>query len=271
MLNNGGFNSNRKVILRPELHVDQFNVNYLNVKAISDNEEETIKSITSTCILPEFYGNKLDLASRDITLVCASNFKMNETITAIRQCMYYCNFKKVKLFSCLTNREINKDLSDIELVKIDRMNNIQSYSKFMITQLNNYIDTKYILICQYDGFVVNINLWNDRFLDYDYIGAPTWHPYNTGNGGFSLRSKKLLECIANNLNVFQSAYNPEDYLICVKHKPFFERNGITYAPIDLATKFAWQEHSRTPKYKDAFGVHTRTTFKDMLTNREILK
>ena len=38
--------------------------------------------------------------------------------------------------------------------------------------------------------------WRPEFLDYDYIGAVWPHvldKYNVGNGGFSLRSKALLE------------------------------------------------------------------------------
>ncbi len=82
------------------------------------------------------------------------------------------------------------------------------YSKFMLQDLYKFVDTKFCLVIQSDGFVINPNLWTNQFLEYDYIGAP-WpneiSVYNAsinkidlaknrvGNGGFSLRSKRLLE------------------------------------------------------------------------------
>jgi len=60
------------------------------------------------------------------------------------------------------------------------------------------------LLVQPDGFVINPDKWDNQFFEYDYIGAP-WEqvphsyldpwgkPHRVGNGGFSFRSKKLLD------------------------------------------------------------------------------
>ena len=57
-----------------------------------------------------------------------------------------------------------------------------------------------MLIIQHDGFILNHKAWDNEFLNYDYIGAPVYWMGNklieVGNGGFSLRSKKLLKIIA---------------------------------------------------------------------------
>ena len=81
--------------------------------------------------------------------------------------------------------------------------------------LNNYIDSDFVLIIQDDGHIVNPHLWDNEFLNYDYIGAPwpnnkkwknrfskydekvssniirNFNLNNIGNGGFSLRSKNF--------------------------------------------------------------------------------
>lgn len=48
----------------------------------------------------------------------------------------------------------------------------------MIKELNKYIETDYVLIVQYDGFILNPKAWMDEFLEYDYIGAPWWYTDN---------------------------------------------------------------------------------------------
>lgn len=97
------------------------------------------------------------------------------------------------------------------------------YSQFVLFGLWQYIETEFALIVQADGFVLNPGAWDDRFMDWDIVGAPIhlarirpeghtgpsnwlhgfdWVPHaNRGatnidyilNGGFSLRSKKALK------------------------------------------------------------------------------
>jgi hypothetical protein len=59
------------------------------------------------------------------------------------------------------------------------------------------IDTETFLIFQTDSLLLKDNLHKlDRFLHYDYVGAP-WSNNLVGNGGLSLRRKsKMLETIA---------------------------------------------------------------------------
>ena len=61
--------------------------------------------------------------------------------------------------------------SSIEHVSIPPMD-LMGYSKFMLQDLYKFVDTKFCLVIQSDGFVINPNLWTNQFLEYDYIGAP---------------------------------------------------------------------------------------------------
>lgn len=136
-------------------------------------------------------------------------------------------FGKIKILSPIKPIDF---LNDIEYVKINKLT-YADYSNFVIKDLNDYVDTKYVLIVQNDSFVTNIEKFDSRFLQYDYIGAPWIHHahYNyiqVGNGGFSLRSKHFLEisqkyCPADGSN--------EDHLVCITYRDLFLINGIQYA------------------------------------------
>jgi hypothetical protein len=119
---------------------------------------------------------------------------------------------------------------------------------------------------------VNPDKWNDIFLKYDYIGAPFPTPTITdnisyrdpfgnlcrvGNGGFSLRSKKLLE-LPTKLNLewkpYFGYYN-EDGFFAVHNKHIFEEHQCIYAPINIAAEFSIEY--KIPENYDVtpFGFH----------------
>jgi len=129
---------------------------------------------------------------------------------------------------------------------------LQKYSHFVVKELNNFVDTDFVMLFQNDGFIDNIDKWTDRFLDYDYIGAPWWYKdeNNVGNGGFSVRSKKLLKVLADDEKIEKVV--PEDHHICRTYGKYLrEKHGIKFAPEELALKFS-VEHGI---YKDQFGFH----------------
>lgn len=136
-------------------------------------------------------------------------------------------FKDVKL---LTHIESNDD----RIIKIPKISTIEAYSEFMIKQLNDYVDTDYVLIIQHDGFVLNAEEWKSEFLDFDYIGAPT--KWGMGNGGFSLRSKRLLQILAEDTNI--TNFHPEDYCICRTYRSYLEGKGILFATPEIAHQFS---------------------------------
>ena len=83
-------------------------------------------------------------------------------------------------------------------MQIPRVASAREYSRFVIKDLLRDIATDFVQIIQWDGYVINGPAWTNEFLDYDYIGARWWfrkHDRNVGNGGFSLRSRRLLEAL----------------------------------------------------------------------------
>lgn len=139
----------------------------------------------------------------------------------------------------------------ISVKAIPPLQNIEAYSRFMIKELGNYFATRHVLIAQWDGFVVNPEIWDDSFLEYDYIGAP-WknHRHAVGNGGFCLRSRKLLDALKDPEIKF---FDPEDFAICDRyHDLLVSRYGIRFAPIDVARRFSCETY-KPPS--PSFGVH----------------
>jgi hypothetical protein len=106
---------------------------------------------------------------------------------------------------------------------------------------------------QSDGFILNANFWDPKFLSYDYIGAP-WpqklflQPDNAelnmqrncvGNGGFSLRSKELLlETAKIDFNSLTFPTQSEDLIICHFLYDHFIDAGIRFPGPEIAARFS---------------------------------
>jgi glycosyltransferase involved in cell wall biosynthesis len=136
---------------------------------------------------------------------------------------------------------------------IPHINSIEAYSRFMMKELHNHITTDYALIIQHDGYVKDYKAWDKEFLQYDYIGAPWWYKdgKNVGNGGFSLRSIKLLRATA---EPELKETHPEDHHICRTYRRHLESKGIKFAPESVAERFS-VEGTKTTHYSGQFGFH----------------
>ena len=135
----------------------------------------------------------------------------------------------------------------------------EAYSRYCIKELYKHVETSHLLIVQYDGYVKNWKSWDNSWLQYDYIGAP-WEWYTdgmqVGNGGFSLRSRKLMEIVATD-PAFDRAYHPEDHVICRVYRKYLEeKHGIKFAPVEVARKFSIEGFQHWDKlHSGQFGFH----------------
>ena len=100
-----------------------------------------------------------------------------------------------------------------------------------------------------------------RFMHYDYIGA-AWNHYPVGdqrvfqgNGGFSLRSRRLMEVVATDPAIRRR--HPEDRRICRDYRPHLEQaHGIRFAPEDVARRFSIEGYGQTNRtHTTEFGFH----------------
>lgn len=206
----------------------------------------------------------IDLPS--VTLVCIDDIDPLNALIVMKHCCKQINFGAIKLFTSKPDIDYLCSYAKVELITVAPINSLDDYGSFIIKKLYDFIETSHVLIIQRDGFIANPSAWSDEFLQYDYIGA-RWpiYPHNpkrnsldrcVGNGGFSLRSKKLLNlCV--NVNISHKTIPtpvpaPEDLLICIEHRDYFEQNGCKFAPIEQADLFSAEY---TP-YRDQFGFHS---------------
>ena len=116
---------------------------------------------------------------------------------------------------------------------------IEDYNYVVMKMVANDLQTDYALIIQYDGFVINPVQFSSHFLHYDYVGAPwpNFTQFEVGNGGFSLRSRRLIEAAAGFYD--QKGEDAEDTFICRVIRSRLElKYGCRFAPVGLAQHFS---------------------------------
>jgi hypothetical protein len=207
---------------------------------------------------------KIDLPQ--ITLVAVACIRVQETVKAIEKSCAGVNFGSVKL---ITSEEIHGDF--FETVQIQKLD-YEQYNRFIVFELHKYIDTDFALIVQDDGFVTGPHQWRGEFLDYDYIGAPWPLPTDdfsyrdpfgnlirVGNGGFSLRSKKLL-ALPTELGLEWRSYfgyfNEDGFFTC-HNRHLFEKEGCVFAPLDVAKYFSHERQIPETEGIVPFGFHRK--------------
>jgi hypothetical protein len=188
---------------------------------------------------------KLDLPK--VTLCAATSVNVDATLEAIRACLDQINFA-----DCLFFSDAEVSAQSVRRISVRRLRSGRDYSDFLLHDLIDHVRTSHCLIVQWDGFVIDASCWDPAFLEYDYIGAP-WPQFqdghDVGNGGFSLRSLRLLEACQDPR--FRTAH-PEDVAICRINRILLEKeHGIRFADHATAQSFAFERTRRSA----SFGFH----------------
>jgi hypothetical protein len=191
------------------------------------------------------------LALPDVTLCAAASVNVAATLAALERCLALADFGRAMLFTDAADLDM---LPGIERVAIGRLGSSSAYSRFVLQDLADWIATSHCLIVQWDGFILDPSAWDDAFLACDYIGAP-WPQFDdghdVGNGGFSLRSQRLMHAARDRRFVHANA--AEDIVIARINRPWLERDaGMRFADRALASRFAFE---RDHDAASPFGFH----------------
>jgi hypothetical protein len=132
---------------------------------------------------------------------------------------------------------------------------------------------------QWDSGVLSAEAWTDKFLEHDYVGAPwpvsvngsptLWDKLgytkdtNVGNGGFSLRSKSLVNWLADHRDT-HPLWLPEDDAICRRYRALLGK----FAPASLASRFSAECGGREVTVGKVFGFHNCANWSWALTKAE---
>ena len=212
----------------------------------------------------------------EVTLVCVAGVEIRKALRALILSAIRVRFKSVKLITPKLPK-INIGKFHIEKPIDSNLDSMQAYNNYIIYQLSEHIKTKYCLVIQADGYVIKGKKWQSNFLEYDYIGAPwplTPNKYidpfgnaqRVGNGGFSLRSKKLLEVPRKQKIIwdvnhgdfykhFGQKSSSEDGIICVHNRHRYLSEGCIFAPLDVAIAFSRELPIDEIHDPETFGFH----------------
>lgn len=203
----------------------------------------------------------LDLST--VTLLCVDTRSPELALWAMKRCMSHAHFANAVL---ITELDKVQPLSNdgIEYAQCPSMSSTREYSEVLLRGIAPYVSGTHVLIVQWDGFILHPKLWDSSFLNYDYIGAAWSQPTETsvGNGGFSLRSKRLLEALHHPDIVIE---HPEDLCICVTNRQKLEEDGLIFAPVEVAERFSVERTS----WHHSFGFHGFFNFANALSENEL--
>lgn len=147
--------------------------------------------------------------------------------------------------------------SDARWVKTPRWRSREECQNFQFCELPELVRTDFLLLVHYDAWILDGSLWEDEFLNYDWMGAPWWYDdgFNVGFG--AMYSLKLLRFLAANRSRFPLRW-PDDDTICRRYRPALEAEGFRWPSEQVASRFmlectrpSWQ--SRHFMFHDSFN------------------
>jgi hypothetical protein len=166
-------------------------------------------------------------------------------------------------------------------VVIDPLKSIAQYNALTLDAMPGWTGCDTTLLIQWDGFVLDGRRWRKDFAEWDYIGAPWPHMASAvGNGGFSLRSQRLLNAVQRLRRDEPQAdvETAEDLQICFKYRASLQAQGLRFPGADVAGAFACERQPATPSWAaatalglDSFGFHGVFNFPLVLGEDEVLE
>lgn len=198
--------------------------------------------------------SKLQLPS--VTLIVADGVNAHRASKVIEHCKSMCDFGAIKL---CTHLPVDSE----HRVEIMPLKSLVAYSVWCLTEMHKHFETDHVLICQRDGWILNPLSWNNSWLNYDYIGPLFVQHDDVGSGGFSMRSKRIMQAASMRVPEWdgtdehahalqRNIGSYEDGVLALQMK----YGGWTYAPPIEAGRFA-QGGNPNPAYYHAYpwGFH----------------
>lgn len=209
--------------------------------------------------------NTLKASLDAVTIVSVTGVHIDDAHAALQRSLTELPFRRALLIASTAPSYPDPR---IEWIGIPPMS-LNEYSRFILQDLHRHIETTHALIIQADGFVLNPERWNPAWLEFDYIGAP-WReqlrvgpyiiplPNRVGNGGFSLRSRRLLQMVAPiDLSTLRYPTRAEDMIICHLLHDYLVERGMRFADMETAASFSIENPKATfgQTLDTVFGFH----------------
>lgn len=193
----------------------------------------------------------------NVTLICIDSIDTKLASKVLDICQRDIEFGAVKL--------IDANLTSLVM-----------YSVWCLTELYKHIDTTHFLIVQRDGFVLNSQSFKMEWLELDYIAPLFVQMDMVGSGGFSLRSKRIMEYAAHLLPKWNGTEQHANELQ-VKHINMYEDGFVSLnnkfkhfkiATLEQGADFAVGGNRNKNYYREyPFGFHRTHQDIDFITGR----
>jgi hypothetical protein len=212
-----------------------------------------------------------------ISITCLDALDYVPTIRALRRTIDTLDGRIIKVY-WFSDIPFPEPLGvPVNWIKIARFKNYNDEYSFYTLKICPHVCLEdFNLIIHADGFAVNKSAWTDEFLNYDYIGA-VWNDGYLGNGGFSLRSRKLYDALTSlhidyatkdylrpygddplyyGITASGQKIIPEDNIICKIHKDtLVSQYGIKFAPHHIANQFSIEHNMSSEWLGRSLGFH----------------
>ncbi len=200
-----------------------------------------------------------------VTLLCADCVDAERAAKVLERCAEVCDFGAKVLLTSLPSASPDR-------VEIGHLGSLCDYSIFMLKEAHKHVRTSHVLVVQHDGWILNADAWEPEWVELDYVGPLFIHEHeivhtSVGTGGFSYRSKRLMERVSELLPPwdgtpagtdammnFLGSY--EDGVISMRFRDQLVREGFKFATPDQAARFAQGGQNNLIYYVPRpFGFH----------------
>ncbi len=205
-----------------------------------------------------------------ITLVAVDCVTPLETLKSIRYTLRSVEFEEVVLVTDnIAHLAVRSYANEIPIRTIyAQQGGRLDYEDFILRKLHTCFHTSHCLFQEWDAAVVNPAAWNSSWIEFDWSGAPWIFPEDSqpgyppttaencvGNGGFSLRSRRLCEAVSQLIPEGDPSIALSDVYVCRTRRKELEDAGMKFAPFAEAWKFSCENRI----YAGEFGFHGKNT------------
>jgi hypothetical protein len=199
---------------------------------------------------------------KDVTLLCIHGDKdFRLTRFAANVCRHYYKFGDVKIVTSKDAPNVDPSYPGVTVLD-EAFKDIREPVHYIAKELYPTVTTPFALNIQWDGFILNPDMWSTSFFAYDIV-APPW-PWcgeagAVGCGGFTLMSQRFMRA----RTAWELERRPnwhqlpnEDWYICHERRADFEQAGVKFAPLSLAKQFGIECYCGGREWPgNTFGFH----------------
>ena len=189
----------------------------------------------------------------DVSLVTVETMAHELAGLALTDCLKVADFGEVFVY---TDDPAKLKVNGAVYQQVENWPSKLECVRFCAFEISKPVHTSHILFVEWDAGIFDPEMWNPEFLNYDFVGAPWWwnDDFTVGNGGFSLRSKRLIDHLAEHRDKYPVVNSTSDDTLCRVYRTTLEKEGFRWAPPELALDFAFETVRRSTESRH-FGYH----------------